>query len=118
MPAQHSTGLTARDLAVIIAFLRQVPAVATAYPSTERGRLMRFLLDVGAAPDLLSALAVDRSRKRINSIVIASTAQYGAYLVDVGSCRICHRPDLKGGLQPLARAIEPEPPDLTRDEPI
>lgn len=43
-----------------------------------------------------------------------ATAEYGEYLVSLGSCRVCHLADLTGGLHPLALPGEPVPPDLTR----
>ena len=71
----------------------------------------------------------DRTAKRITArlasrpprLQVASpgpTPEYGAYLVETGGCRVCHRQDLRGGLHPLSLPDEPPPPDLTAGGPL
>jgi len=114
-PSEHLSAMSDLDLAAVISYMSQLPAVDSHQPSTRFGPLIRFGMTVGLTPDLLSAPMVDRSRKSPRDVSAERTVDYGAYLTDIGNCRFCHRADLSGGLHPLAQPGEPVPPDLRRN---
>lgn len=123
MPSGELAQLTDRDLAAVVAYVRSVPAVDRVVPGKRPGWLTRFVVALGLAPDLISAEQVEREAGRRSTRVLvahsdAPTAGYGEYLVALGSCRICHRADLAGGLHPLSLPGEPVPPDLTPNGPL
>lgn len=113
MPSEHLGQLTDRDLRDIIAFLRAAPAVSRRTPDRWMGPVTRLALVVGLAPELLAA---ERSLEAQPGR--SGSHPRGAYLAAVGSCRVCHRDDLRGGLHPLATAGEPDPPDISGRGPI
>ncbi len=118
MPSDQLRALSDEDLAAIVAWLRGVPPVDG--PSRERvvGPLTRAVLASGLAPDLLAAERIDHTTPPPPGPEPAANAAYGEYLVAVGICRVCHRPDLEGGLHPLSLPGEPPPPDLTASGPL
>ncbi len=143
MPSAGLSRLADRDLAAIVAYVRRVPAVDRTLPPKRTGWLTRAVVAAGLAPDLISAEQVaalarkgEHERMAGKTVEIAwqpgqtgetgqardlawegppasASAAYGAYLVEIGSCRVCHRADLAGGLHPLSLPGEPVPPDLT-----
>ena len=62
--------------------------------------------------------ASDRPEAAPASVDRHDPIDYGAYLVDTGGCKVCHKDDLRGGLHPLSLPGEPPPPDLTRGGPL
>lgn len=145
MPSAGLSRLSERDLAAIVAYVRQVPAVDRDLPPKRMGWLTRAVVAAGLAPDLISAEQVtsrapqdERTTSGSGAVDVAwltrgavwafdpgleartgeASAAYGAYLVEVGSCRVCHRTDLAGGLHPLSLPGEPVPPDLTANGPL
>jgi len=136
MPSAQLARLSDRDLAAIVAYVRQVPAVDRVWPERRAGWLTRMVVAAGLAPDLLAAeqaAAIGRDASPVHSasgvelastaghareIAAEPTASYGEYLVSIGSCRVCHRADLAGGLHPLSLPGEPVPPDLTPGGPL
>ena len=117
MPSQYLRALSDRDLGAVIAYLRAAPKVDRAVPDRRTGWLTRLALVLGGAPDLLPAEQIDQAAAQEASAPQAVAAG-GRYLVDIGNCRVCHRPDLSGGLHPLAVAGEPPPPNLTPAGPL
>lgn len=129
MPSAGLARLSERDLAAVVAYVRQVPAVDRVLPERRAGWLTRAVLAAGLAPDLISAeqvatvaraerggqtAAAERAATPSGTIEAQPTPAYGAYLVSIGGCRVCHRADLGGGMHPLSLPGEPVPPDLTR----
>ena len=82
------------------------------------GPLTRLVLFLGKAPDLLAAEAIERRGAAPVATSPAATAEYGAYLVEVAGCKVCHHEDLSGGRHPLALPGEPPPPNLTSAGPL
>jgi mono/diheme cytochrome c family protein len=118
MPSGELARLSDRDLAAIIAYVRQVPAVDRILPEKRTGWLTRIVVVLGLAPDLISAqqvaaLSGTSGAAAPDASSPDAAAEYGEYLVALGSCRVCHRADLAGGLHPLSLPDEPVPPDLT-----
>lgn len=117
MPSAGLARLTDRDLAAVVAYVRQVPPVDRVVPARRVGWLTRMVVAAGLAPDLISAEQVAQAERLGTGkapIEAGPTREYGEYLVAVGGCRVCHRADLGGGLHPLSLPGEPVPPDLTR----
>ena len=114
MPSAHLSRMSDEDLAAVIDYLGRIPAVDAELPATRIGWLTRLALAAGAAPDLLSAALVDRTRRAPIDSKPERTHDYGRYLVDLGSCRVCHHPDLRGGRHALSLPGEPVAPDLRR----
>ncbi len=113
MPSAHLARLSDRDLAAVVAYVRQVPAVDRVLPERRAGWLTRVVVAAGLAPDLISAEQVSGLAPVAREIASGPTPEYGEYLVALGGCRVCHRGDLAGGLHPLSLPGEPVPPDIT-----
>jgi cytochrome c553 len=113
MPAQHLRYLSDDDLAAIIAFLRTLKPVARETPPPYMGPFARVVIALGLAPDLFPAELVAETPLRHRAIELEESADYGAYLVEAGGCKVCHNAQMTGGLHPLALPGEPEPPNLT-----
>lgn len=80
MPAAGLTRLSDRDLAAIVAYVRQVPTVDRSLPEKRTGWLTRLVVAAGLAPDLLSAEQVSAGRGSAESISrsLAAGAERGA----------------------------------------
>jgi mono/diheme cytochrome c family protein len=115
MPSDSFSGLTDEDLSAIIAYLRSVPAVDAAPPARWVGPATRIALVAGLAPDLIAVERIEPAALRASPVAAEVSPAYGEYLVRIGTCRVCHRADLQGGLHPLSLPDEPVPPALTRD---
>ncbi len=118
MPAQYLGGLSDVDLGALIAYVRSVRPVDRETPSKRIGPLTRLVLIAGEAPDLIPAELIDHRAQRSPAAVPELSVEYGKFLVDVGGCRVCHGPDLSGGLHPLAVPGEPAPANLTPGGPL
>ena len=104
MPSNDFRGLSDRDLAALIAFLRAQPAI-------ERAALARRIVPLAYL--LLGAHALETSLQRVvenpvPAIPEAATPAYGEYLTAYLGCADCHGTDFRGGRNPLA----PRGPDL------
>jgi mono/diheme cytochrome c family protein len=113
MPAQHFHHLSDADLGAIVAQLRRLPAIDREVPGRRLGPLSALAIASGRAPDLIPAELLASARGRPPAPAPAESPDYGAYLVEAGGCRVCHRADLAGGRHPLSLPEEPVPPDLT-----
>ena len=116
MPAIGLSQATDEDLFAIIDYLSDVPPIDRTPRTTRFGWMTRLIVALGAADDIFAA-EESRVSHRLNgppgvSVRAAPTAEYGAYLVALGNCRVCHKADLRGGLHPLALPEEPPPPPL------
>ena len=112
MPSAHLSEMSDSDLAAVIDYLEQIPAVDREPRPARIGWLTRLALATGQAEGLLSAEGIDPKDPPPREFRPSRSAAYGRYLVDLGSCRICHHADLRGGLHPLALPGEPPPSDL------
>ena len=113
MPSQYFYHLSDTDLAAIIAWLRALPPVDRAVPAPRVGPAARLAIATGRAPDLIAAEQLHPGTPRLPAPTPAASVAYGAYLVEIGGCKVCHHADLSGGLHPLALPGEPPPSDLT-----
>lgn len=104
MPSNDFRGLSDRDLAALIAWLRAEPAVEHATPS-RRLTLVAYLM--------LGMQAVETSLQRpvihaVPGVPEGPTAAYGEYMTNYLGCADCHGADFRGGRNPL----NPRGPDL------
>ena len=118
MPALNFYHLSDEDLGAIIAHLRRLPAVDRDTPTARLGLVSALAIVSDRVPDLIPAEVLASRPPRIDGARPAATSRYGAYLVETGGCRVCHRQDLRGGLHPLSLPGEPPPPDLTAAGPL
>jgi cytochrome c553 len=98
MPSHEFTLLSESDMASIIAYCSQIPAVDRELPSNDLGPLAYILTDLGKLP-LIPAEMIDHSRTLVKDVKAEISAEYGKYLST--SCQGCHRENMKGG-EPIA----------------
>ncbi len=96
MPSDDYAPMTDADLVALVSYIRQLPPVDREMPPrSELHMVGRGLLVAGKLP-LLSAERIDHSAPPATARP-GATAEYGAYLADIGGCRGCHGPQLSGG---------------------
>jgi len=100
MPSDEYQHLSDEDLSAIIAYLRTLAPVDSAYPRSKLGPVGRALYIAGKLP-FIPAERIDHSATGARTAPPAgATREYGQYLVSVGGCRGCHGPNLVGGPSP------------------
>ncbi len=106
MPSEDYAPMTDGDLAALVTYLRQIPPVDRVMPPHSELRMVgRGLLVAGKLP-ILSAEKVDHATLPA-PVQPGATAEYGAYLANLGGCTGCHGPQLSGGPIP---GMPPETP--------
>ena len=93
--------LGVKDLGALIAYLKSLPPVDNVVPRTRGGPVGKVLValgvfDRGPAP-LIPAEVIDHAAHIPVAPVAGVTPEYGAYLVSVALCTMCHGTDLRGG---------------------
>ncbi len=88
------------DVTALVAYLRSLPPVDRELPVTTLGPIGRTLLLAGKLDPLFEAKAIDHNATRPAVPAAGATAEYGAYLVQIGGCTGCHGPGLSGGPVP------------------
>lgn len=108
-------GLGRSDLGALLAHVRSMPPVDRDVPRTATGVLGRILVALGQFDreqmPLLAAEVIDHGAPLTDAPEPAVTPEYGAYLVSLALCRMCHGDTLRGGL-PLDEGAPPGP-DIT-----
>ncbi len=103
MPSEAAQNLSDADLSAIVAYLKSVPPVERSSPQPRYGLLAKVLVGAGAfplAPDLVAATP------RLESIPLqGETAAYGAYLVNIAGCTVCHGTALTGAKDPAEPGV-------------
>lgn len=99
MPSDMFTRLAADDLAAIIAYMRQVPAVERTMPASKIGPLARVLFLAGKLP-LLPAETIDHLAATRGKPAPGATAEVGRYIADASGCFHCHGERLQGAPSP------------------
>jgi mono/diheme cytochrome c family protein len=105
MPAHQYNSLNDEDLAAILAYLRTLEPVDNEIPEP-RIRLMGYVLAL-MEPVFVPAELIDHTAPPPAAVTPGVTAEYGAYLVELGDCRSCHGDELNG--RPLPPMLD-EPP--------
>jgi mono/diheme cytochrome c family protein len=112
MPSHEYNVLSDGDVAALIAYIRQLPAVDNELPDNSVGPLGRFLYVTGKLP-LVPAELIDHDAPRAAAPEPGVTPAYGAYLAT--GCTGCHGNGLSGGAIPGAPPGTPVPTNITPD---
>jgi len=120
MHADRFHNLSAADLGAIISYVKSVPPVDHEVPATKGGPLGRVFLalgmfDRGPMP-LIPAEVIDHDAPLPDAPPTGATAEYGAYLVSIAMCPMCHGSDLRGG-PPIDEGAPPAPNIAVRAAP-
>jgi mono/diheme cytochrome c family protein len=115
MPSEAFVFMNETDLADLIAYLKQLPAVDRDMPSSRLGPLGRTLLVAGQV-----SLITDRTPLLPFPAIVppGPTLEYGRYLAGYTGCIGCHGPGLSGGYvegppgAPPAANLTPDPTGL------
>jgi mono/diheme cytochrome c family protein len=110
MPSLSFDTISAEDLAAIIAYLHTIPPVDNVLPETKLGPLGLAMVGAGPFTEAMSALHIDHDAPLTTAPAQGETTEYGAYLVEIGQCRLCHGAELAGG---QASPSAPLGPNLT-----
>ncbi len=103
MPSYGFAKLTAKDIAAIIAYCAQLPAIDHELPVSKVGPLARVLTDLGKIK-FLAAERVDHDQAFAEEISPSLSVEYGKYLAVM--CQSCHGENMKGGA-PLSSGAPP-----------
>jgi mono/diheme cytochrome c family protein len=90
MPYEHFRHLPDEDLASIVVYLRSLPPVRNALPSTEIIFPVKYLIRSAPEPIVAPVPPLD----------LSDSVKRGAFLVEVSGCTDCHTPQERG--QPIA----------------
>jgi cytochrome c553 len=108
MPSHEVAHLSNTEMAQLISFLKQQPAVDKTTPPHYLKPLGRLLTFFNKFP-LLPAEMIDHNAKYEENITMSVSAKYGAYLST--SCQGCHSTNFKGA--PAHAPNEPNIPDIS-----
>jgi len=97
MPSLFFDEISQDDLLAMIAYLQTIPPVDNVLPETKPGPLFYALIGAGPLTEGMSALHIDHDAPFASAPAEGETAEYGAYLVEIGQCRACHGWELAGG---------------------
>ncbi len=95
MPSANLSQLSDSDLADIIAYLKTLPPVDNQVPPLKVGPVGHILIAMGQFNSLIEVDLIDHSQQ-VQVPAAGVTAEYGHYLVTVGSCGDCHGEKLAG----------------------
>lgn len=105
MPSQNYRTLTDEDLGAIVAYIKSLEPVDNEVPEPKIGP-MGYVLAL-TEPSFVPATQFDHDEPPVASIEPGVTAEYGEYLVAIGTCHDCHGEELNG--RPLPPMLD-EPP--------
>lgn len=111
MPSNDYWYMSDKDLANLIASLKNLPPVDKNTAELELTMMARVMVGIGAFRPVIRAEAIDHSGVRPPEPAPGVNAEYGEYLVNISSCRTCHGEQLSGGKDPNPEA--PPGPNLT-----
>ena len=106
MPSEDYTHFSDADLRDLLAYVRSRPPVDREIPARRLGPIGVAL--IATDKFMLPARKIDHGAIPSDSILPGATAEYGAYLANVGGCTGCHNPSLSGG--PVVGAPRGTPP--------
>ena len=112
MPSEDYARFTDADLASLVAYVRQMPAVAAPGATVNFPLPVKALYAVGIVKD--AAERIDHTLPPPPDVADAPTAQHGAYLAN--ACTGCHGATLSGGKIPGAPPAWPAAANLTSGE--
>ena len=94
MPSEHFNHLSDADLGAIVAYVKSLPAVDNVLPARSLAIPAAALVGAGLFP--LGAADIDHGAAH-PAVTAGETSDYGAYIVELATCRDCHGPNLTGG---------------------
>lgn len=97
------------DLGDIIAYLKSLPPVDKEWPGPEFTPLGKILASAGALGKVIEAENINYDAAHPSAPTEGVTPEYGAYLTEVNTCRMCHGEDLAGVETPPNPAAPPVP---------
>jgi cytochrome c553 len=107
--------LSQQDLGAMIAYLKSVPPVDNELPEPKIKPLGRIMVALGVfdseALPLIPAEKIDHQAPFVEMPQQSASAEYGAYLMSITLCHMCHGPQLAGGT-PLEPGM-PAGPNIT-----
>ncbi len=109
MPSEDYNGLSADDLAAVVAYVRQLPPREGAQAVVALPLPVRVLVGFGAIPD--AASKIDHTKPAPAPVPEGVTREHGAYVANM--CLGCHGPQLAGGKVPGGPPDWPAAADLT-----
>lgn len=112
MPIRDFSALTDADVADMIAFLRQLPAIDRSMPRVSIGPILRLQMLLGAIP-LAEARVIDHHAAHVATMSPAPSADYGRYLSR--TCTGCHGEHFSGGRIPGLPPSFPAAANITPD---
>jgi cytochrome c553 len=112
MPVRDFAALTDADMADMIAFLRQLPAVDREMPAVSIGPILRLQMLLGAIP-LAEARVIDHRSAHLAAMAPTPGADYGRYLSH--TCTGCHGDHFSGGRIPGLPPSFPAAANITPD---
>jgi mono/diheme cytochrome c family protein len=107
MPSLFFNVLGQEDLAAMIAYLQTIPPVDNQLPETAPGPMFYALIGAGPLTEAMSAPQIDHNASFPTPPAKGESAEYGAYLVELGQCRACHGAELAGGQVSRSAPIGP-----------
>ena len=112
MPAESYQYLSDADLGAIIAYVKSVPPVDSAWPAARWGIFGRALIGADRLP-FFPAVTLDHQRRGFTFPAADTTVAYGGYLAHIAGCSSCHNPSFTGGHDNAALEGSPTPINLT-----
>lgn len=106
MPSHHYGSYNNDDLGALIAYLKSVPPVPDALPERRINFPGTIILGILAYPNW-GVVSVDHARVGRNPVPVGETADYGRYLVEIGTCGSCHMNNLTGNSDPNLGPVAP-----------
>jgi cytochrome c553 len=94
MPSANYATMSESDFASVVADLGTVTPVDNELPPRKLGPAGAIMSGAGIFP--LGADMVAKTKPQPSTVQPAVTAEYGAYLIGLGTCRECHGADLEG----------------------
>ena len=94
MPSEVFHAISDQDMAAMIAYLKQIPAVDRPVPALKLRVIGRVVLGLGQLP-----LAADTTPRtpHVASVDTTTGVAYGRYLVSISGCQGCHGASFSGG---------------------
>ncbi len=94
MPSAAYAHMSDADMAAVLAYLETIPPVDNVLPPRKIGPLGAILTGAGQFP--LAADLIASTKPQPSTVQPAVTAEYGGYLVTIGTCADCHGAELHG----------------------
>ncbi|MFB6352231.1 MAG: c-type cytochrome [Bradymonadaceae bacterium] len=114
MPSHEFTDIGRKDLAAMVAYLKQLPPVDHQPPEPSPGPMARLLYLKGDLPMLIAAEMIDHQAAIPEAPPKGPTVEYGRYLA--ASCKGCHGEQFSGGPIPGMPPSIPAAANLTPHE--